>query len=117
MMNEKGDFVGEVCHIEAAQEDGERFNPDITNETRRAFDNLLLMCHDHHVETDNVDDFPVQRVVEIKGEHERAFRLRIAPSWNILPIGRQLTSQRRSQICRNSMRYWISNSPRKRSMR
>ncbi len=72
-MNEKGDFVGEVCHIEAALEDGERFNPDMTNEERRAFDNLMLMCHDHHVETDNVDDFPVERMVEMKREHERRF--------------------------------------------
>ena len=31
MMNAEGVFVGQVCHIEAAEVGGERFNPSMTN--------------------------------------------------------------------------------------
>ena len=42
MMNEQGVFVGQVCHIEGAEEGGERFNPRMSNEERRAAANLML---------------------------------------------------------------------------
>ena len=54
LVDENGKFVGEVCHIEAAMPGGERFNPNMTNEDRRSFGNLMLMCHHHHVVTDDV---------------------------------------------------------------
>lgn len=52
LVDEKGNFVGEVCHIEAAMPGGERFNPNMTNKERRSYDNLLLMCHHHYVVRD-----------------------------------------------------------------
>lgn len=73
LVSDDGDFVGQVCHIEAAEPGGERFNPAQTNEERRHVSNLLLMCYDHHVETDNVDKFPVERMQRIKEEHEQKF--------------------------------------------
>lgn len=42
-MDEMGNFIGQICHIEAAEEGGERFKPIMTNEERRAFDNLMHM--------------------------------------------------------------------------
>src|SRR6266436_3851282 len=41
-----------VCHVEAAEPEGERFNPNMDNEQRRSFDNLILLCPTHHTETD-----------------------------------------------------------------
>lgn len=73
MMDEDGTFVGEICHIEAAEEGGERFNPLQTNEQRRAFENLLLMCHRHHVKTDDVDAYPVPKLRELKRQHEAKY--------------------------------------------
>ncbi|MCY6370660.1 hypothetical protein [Clostridium ganghwense] len=73
MMNKDGVFVGQVCHIEAAMPGGERFNKNQTNEERRHFDNLMLMCHYHHKVTDNVDEYPVERLKEIKADHEAKF--------------------------------------------
>lgn len=73
LFNIKGVFVGQICHIEAAEPGGERFNKKQTNEQRRAPANLVLMCYDHHVETDDVDKFPVAAMVRIKTEHEKKF--------------------------------------------
>jgi hypothetical protein len=47
-MGEDGILVGEIAHIEAAMPDGPRFRKEMTNEERRAFANLLLLCGVHH---------------------------------------------------------------------
>jgi hypothetical protein len=73
LVNHKGQWVGEVCHMHAALPGGERFNSDMSNEERRDRSNLLLMCHDHHVETNDVAEFSVERLVEIKNAHEARF--------------------------------------------
>lgn len=73
MMNAEGVFIGQVCHIEAASEEGQRFNPSMTNEERRAFSNLMLMCYPHHQETNDVTKYPVARLKQMKEDHERRF--------------------------------------------
>lgn len=73
LVDENGTFVGEVCHIEAALPGGERFNPDMTNEERRSYDNLMLMCHQHHVVTDDVNEYPVEKLKQMKRTHEAKY--------------------------------------------
>lgn len=73
MFNNDGNFVGQICHIEAALPGGERFNPNMTNESRRSFENLMLMCYDHHIETDKVHMYPVWKMQEIKRQHEEIY--------------------------------------------
>lgn len=73
MMNCDGVFIGQVCHIEAAEVGGERFNNLMTNEERRAESNLLLMCYEHHKITNDVEVYPVERLRRIKREHEARF--------------------------------------------
>ena len=73
MMNANGVFVGQLCHIEAAEEGGERFNVAMTNEQRRATSNLMLMCYEHHQETNDVDRFTVEILSEYKKDHENRF--------------------------------------------
>lgn len=73
MVDENGTFVGEVCHIEAAMPGGERFNPNMTNEDRRSYENLILMCHKHHVVTDNVTEYPVEKLRQMKRNHESKY--------------------------------------------
>ncbi len=68
-----GTYVGQICHIEAAEEGGERFNKDMSNEQRRAAANLMLMCYDHHQETNNVVEYDVERLRKMKLDHERLF--------------------------------------------
>lgn len=73
IINDKGIVVGEICHIEAAMPGGQRFNPKQSNEDRRAFSNLILLCHDHHLETDNVVKFTVGRLQKMKEDHEKNY--------------------------------------------
>lgn len=73
ILNSEGNIVGEICHIEGAMSGGERFNPNQTNEERRAFSNLILLCSDHHIETNKVDKYPVNLLQKMKSEHEMKF--------------------------------------------
>ena len=73
IINDEGVFVGQLCHIEAAERGGERFNPNQTNEERRAFSNLLLLCYEHHIITNDEDLYPVSALKKIKAEHEAKY--------------------------------------------
>lgn len=73
MMDEGGNFIGQLCHIEAAEPRGERFNPLMTNEQRRGVSNLMLMCYEHHVVTNDIVVFPVDKMRQIKADHESRF--------------------------------------------
>lgn len=73
MFNSEGNFVGQICHISAAMPGGERFNPKMNNEQRRSFDNLMLMCYDHHIETNKEIVYPIQRLHQFKKDHEKRF--------------------------------------------
>lgn len=73
MIDSDGNFIGQICHIEAAEVGGERFNPKMTNEGRRAFSNLMLMCYPHHTVTNNVAEYPVERLKQMKADHEAKF--------------------------------------------
>jgi len=75
---DSGEYVGELCHICAAEKGGERFNESQSNEDRRQIDNLLLMCHSHHVLTNDVSKYPPDRMRQIKTEHESRFAAGLA---------------------------------------
>jgi len=70
ILNADGVYVAELCHIEAAEPCGQRYNPNQTDEERRAPSNLLFLCHQHHKVTDDVEQYPVSRLQEVKREHE-----------------------------------------------
>lgn len=66
-------ILGEICHIEAASSDGPRFNPKQTNEERRSFDNLILLCESCHKIIDNKaneKDYPVELLKKWKKNHQ-----------------------------------------------
>lgn len=73
MFDAGGTMIGQICHIEAAERGGERFNELMTNEQRRHISNLVLMCYPHHQTTNNVAEFPTPRLQEMKRQHEARF--------------------------------------------
>jgi hypothetical protein len=88
---EDGSVLGEVCHIQAANPGGQRYNKEQTDEQRRDFQNLLLLCPTHHKVTDNVRIYTVQVLQEMKRLHERKFRNKY------IPIRRQTLQKMASQ--------------------
>jgi hypothetical protein len=73
MMDKDGVFIGQLCHIEAAEDGGPRFNATMSDEDRRAFGNLMLMCYPHHKVTDEVKKYSVKRLQGMKAKHEAKF--------------------------------------------
>ena len=73
VVNQKNQFIAEVCHIRAAAPGGERYDAAMRPEERRAGENLLILCHAHHVETDEVAVFTTERLRSMKEDHESQF--------------------------------------------
>lgn len=71
IVDEYGTVIGEICHIEAAERGGERYNELSDDEYRRSFDNLILMCSNHHKKTDNIKEYSVEKLKKIKTQHEQ----------------------------------------------
>lgn len=76
LVNEKNQFIAQVCHIEAAKPGGKRFNPCQSDEERRGYENLIILCYPHHVETNDVDSFSVEQMREMKKKHEASYQER-----------------------------------------
>jgi hypothetical protein len=68
----EGVVIGEICHIEAANEGGQRYNKDKNNDELRDFANLMLMCPVHHKLTDDTEQYPVEKLRQMKVDHEAA---------------------------------------------
>lgn len=73
LINDKNKFIAQVCHIEAASEGGERFNLEGNDEHRRSYENLLILCYPHHIETNDLEEYSVERLLVLKREHEKLF--------------------------------------------
>jgi len=67
---ERKEVISNICHIEAAEHGGERYNPNQTDDERRDYNNLILLCPNHHVETNDTVKYTVEALKEIKRNHE-----------------------------------------------
>ncbi|MFA6138598.1 MAG: ABC-three component system protein [Sulfurimonas sp.] len=66
-------IVAKICHIEAASPNGPRYNQNMSDDDRRDFKNLLLLCDEHHEIIDNPlneIDYPKEFLFEWKRSHE-----------------------------------------------
>jgi len=84
-------IVSKICHIEAASDNGPKFNPDMTDDERRHFDNLILLCDECHSIIDNKENekkYQVALLKEWKKNHEnkQLNRLNSNPSLLTLAI-------------------------------
>lgn len=76
-------FIGEIAHIEAAEAGGTRFNPKQSDDERRGYGNLILLCHEHHVEIDaDAGKYSVRMLKRMKLEHARSVKIafKVKPS-------------------------------------
>jgi len=66
--------LGEVCHICAQSHEGPRFNSRQSEEERHSFENLILLCENHHKIIDdkkNIQKYTVEYLIEVKNNHEK----------------------------------------------
>lgn len=79
-------IISKICHIEAASKNGPRWNAKMTDDERRDFSNLILLCDEHHVIIDNKDNeskFPVSLLKKWKTEHQSKI-LKLISGRNVL---------------------------------
>jgi len=63
--------MSKICHIEAAKENGARYNVNSNDEYRRSFENLILLCPNHHELVDyDEKKYSVAVLKEMKKTHE-----------------------------------------------
>ena len=70
VIDENNKLISQLCHIEAAEPRGERYNENQTDEERRAFENLMFLCYPHHQITNDVVKYSVAAMKEMKRVHE-----------------------------------------------
>lgn len=71
-----GSLIGIMAHICAAEPLGPRFDPAMTDEERRSFENLLYMCPTHSMLIDKpaqTDKYPVEWLRQVKHQHESKY--------------------------------------------
>lgn len=79
-------IISKICHIAAASKDGPRYDEEMTDDERRGFDNLILLCDEHHVMIDNKDNeslYPTSLLKKWKNDHEKKV-LELISSKNLL---------------------------------
>lgn len=96
LVNVKNQFIGQLCHIEAAMPGGERYNSHQSDDDRRGYENLILLCYPHHIETNDVEAFSVERLREIKSAHEQRYQTQ---SFNV-------SDELVSKLVADMERYW-----------
>lgn len=69
--------LSEICHIEAVNEDGARYNANSSNEEVNSYDNLLLLCPTCHKIVDSKQNehlYTVDYMKRMKNVHENRVR-------------------------------------------
>jgi hypothetical protein len=71
IVQDDGTVIGRVCHIKGRSRQGPRYDDSQTPDQRHGFDNLVLMCGNHHTVIDTDEgSYTVKRLQEIKRAHE-----------------------------------------------
>lgn len=74
LVDDDGNVLGEICHIEAASENGPRYNSNSDDEYRRSYENLVLLCERHHKIVDNnPEKYSAEFLRELKETHQTAY--------------------------------------------
>jgi hypothetical protein len=64
--------ISNICHIEDAHKSlaaPDRYNPSMTDEERAGYNNLILLCPNHHNITDNINIYSVTVLKKMKEKH------------------------------------------------
>ncbi len=69
--NDRESIIGEIAHIKGENAGAPRYDVSMTDKERNGYDNLILMCRDHHkMIDDQYNTYTVAKLLEIKKNHE-----------------------------------------------
>ena len=64
-------IIGEICHIHSVKEDGPRGKIGLTSDEYNTYDNLIMLCPNHHTIVDGQDEaYPAESLRGWKETHE-----------------------------------------------
>lgn len=64
--------ISDICHIEGGEQNSPRYNPNLSPKQLNDYENLILMCKNHHKIIDSdVVTYTVEYLQKIKREHEQ----------------------------------------------
>lgn len=74
-------IIGENAHIEGEKDGAARYRTNMTDAERNAYQNLILLCPNHHTIIDKlpVETYTVTRLKAMKAKHEEWVRTRLNP--------------------------------------
>jgi len=88
-------LIGEACHIVAQSPSGPRGDSPLTPEQHDHYDNLILLCRNHHKRVDDQENtYTVQCLLEMKAAHEKWVRETLGPRPPVLPLISDLVPRR-----------------------
>jgi hypothetical protein len=68
-------LVGENCHMVAESDHGPRGDPSVPMERRNSYNNLILLCRNHHKIIDTQEgEYTVECLRKMKADHEQWVR-------------------------------------------
>ncbi len=74
IVNSNGTVIGEICHISAVNENGPRFNPELSENEINSFENLILLCPTCHTIVDReFNTYTTNKLKEIRNQHIEKF--------------------------------------------
>ncbi|MFJ9707323.1 HNH endonuclease [Streptomyces sp. NPDC101234] len=78
--------LGEMAHIVAESPNGPRGDSPLTAEERNRYENLILLCNQHHqlIDSDGaIAKYTVERLLAMKEDHEKRVERRLAGRSNV----------------------------------
>ncbi|CAC9611364.1 hypothetical protein [uncultured Gammaproteobacteria bacterium] len=89
MTNKDNAQDSNICHIEAKNSKGKRYNSNMTDSQRDDYPNLIVLCVQHHDLIDNdADTYVVEVLKEMKQKHEIEITKKLSPLKTISVIDR-----------------------------
>lgn len=85
-------MVGEIAHIVAQSKGGPRAEVSVPGGNIDGFDNLILLCHEHHELVDQQPNtYPVEKLRQFKLDHEEWVRTRLSKGQEYEGLARPVT--------------------------
>jgi hypothetical protein len=78
LVNENNAANSNICHIEAAESGGQRYNLNMSPEQRADYPNLILLCPSHHKVTDDEMIYTVEKLKAMRADHEAMIQRRVS---------------------------------------